>query len=280
MRYVIFVLSFIFLACNVQVDEDHKSDTISEIKATDGDVGADGDAKYIADEKKVGAMSESGGNVKFKIPLSPKYNWEVAQSWAAHCQQCDKKYPYDEFKYCADSHVADCCKYGWDFNLEGNKDEQKPILASGKGKVKKISKNIDGWGNCVVIDHGDNVCTRYAHMYNEPIVKEGQSVCQGLKLGEIGSTGNSKGPHLHFQFENCETGIGLEMGFDDGNEIPVCTKGVDVFDGKGNYNALKLTNTEVSSCVGIPENFSGGELGGKKTVEGDRDLPPVATAER
>jgi murein DD-endopeptidase MepM/ murein hydrolase activator NlpD len=62
----------------------------------------------------------------------------------------------------------------------------------------------DGYGNVIKIDHGDNVETTYAHC-SAITVKKGEVVKQGEKIGEVGSTGNSTGPHLHFEIrENGE----------------------------------------------------------------------------
>jgi murein DD-endopeptidase MepM/ murein hydrolase activator NlpD len=53
----------------------------------------------------------------------------------------------------------------------------------------------------VVIDHNIDYITLYAHLY-EVYVKEGDIVDQGQIVGAIGSTGNSTGPHLHFEIRD------------------------------------------------------------------------------
>ena len=56
------------------------------------------------------------------------------------------------------------------------------------------------YGNYVIIDHGGGVHTLYAHMLNGSLkVSAGQSVSAGQAIGNIGSTGNVTGPHLHFE---------------------------------------------------------------------------------
>lgn len=79
-------------------------------------------------------------------------------------------------------------------------------LASNKGnKIKtmaygKVSKagTANGYGKVVEIDHGNGFKTKYAHM-NAIYVKQGQTVAKGDALGEVGSTGRSTGPHLHYE---------------------------------------------------------------------------------
>lgn len=72
-----------------------------------------------------------------------------------------------------------------------------PISASAAGTVIVAGWN-GGYGNLVVIDHGGGVSTAYGHQ-SAIHVSVGQSVGQGTVIGAVGSTGNSTGPHLHFE---------------------------------------------------------------------------------
>ena len=71
------------------------------------------------------------------------------------------------------------------------------ILAADSGTVILAGWN-GGYGNCVVISHGNGVSTLYGHM-SSIAVSSGQSVSQGQVIGYVGSTGNSTGPHLHWE---------------------------------------------------------------------------------
>ena len=71
-------------------------------------------------------------------------------------------------------------------------------VKSGKVLLTNTSGYGGGYGNYVVIDHGGGVTTLYAHM-SVVKVSEGQMVSQGTVLGITGSTGNSTGPHLHYE---------------------------------------------------------------------------------
>jgi murein DD-endopeptidase MepM/ murein hydrolase activator NlpD len=72
-----------------------------------------------------------------------------------------------------------------------------PIYAAAKGIVS-FAGIRQGYGNCVEIDHGNGLTTRYAHM-SRLGARVGQQVDAGNVIGAIGSTGRSTGPHLHFE---------------------------------------------------------------------------------
>lgn len=77
------------------------------------------------------------------------------------------------------------------------------IMAAADGLATFAGEN-GGYGNYLVIDHGGGVETRYAHC-SEILVKEGDRVGRGEVVALVGSTGNSTGPHLHFEItENGE----------------------------------------------------------------------------
>jgi murein DD-endopeptidase MepM/ murein hydrolase activator NlpD len=73
-----------------------------------------------------------------------------------------------------------------------------PILAADGGYVVMAGRDTWGYGNQVVIDHGNGFMTRYAHLQTIK-VQAGQSVTKNQLIGTMGSTGRSTGPHLHFE---------------------------------------------------------------------------------
>lgn len=72
-----------------------------------------------------------------------------------------------------------------------------PVHAAAKGQVSYIGQR-SGYGNCVDVDHGNGLLTRYAHLSGFRAAV-GQQVEAGTVIGAIGSTGRSTAPHLHFE---------------------------------------------------------------------------------
>ena len=83
--------------------------------------------------------------------------------------------------------------YGADF--DGAKGS--PVWAAHQGVVETATYMKD-FGRVVVLDHGDGFSTLYAHL-NKILVKYGETVRQGQRIGDVGSSGLSTGPHLHFE---------------------------------------------------------------------------------
>jgi LysM repeat protein len=73
-----------------------------------------------------------------------------------------------------------------------------PVLAADSGYVVVSGWDNTGYGNHIVIDHGNGFQTLYAHL-NAIYVNAGENVAQGQQIGEVGITGNATGPHLHFE---------------------------------------------------------------------------------
>lgn len=108
-----------------------------------------------------------------------------------------------------------------------------PIYAIADGEVTD-SGWLGGGGNMAVIRHSDGHLSGYAHMVNEPLVKKGDKVKVGQIIGFVGSTGNSTGPHLHFEiFKNKVWG----------DSVPA-------------YEYMKLHGVELGPCVGGPCHLS------------------------
>lgn len=73
-----------------------------------------------------------------------------------------------------------------------------PVYATADGTVRTIKRSERGYGNMIVVEHGALYSTSYAHL--EKInVRQGQSVRRGDVIGEVGNTGLSMAPHLHYE---------------------------------------------------------------------------------
>jgi murein DD-endopeptidase MepM/ murein hydrolase activator NlpD len=86
--------------------------------------------------------------------------------------------------------------YGQDFPVPpGTK-----VYATGDGKVIESGWSSNGFGNCIVLDHGYGLQSTYGHLSNIKVVM-GLNVKRGDLIGLSGNTGLSSGPHLHYQIE-------------------------------------------------------------------------------
>jgi len=76
-----------------------------------------------------------------------------------------------------------------------------PVMAAGNGRVLSAGRN-GGYGNAIVIEHGGQIRTLYAHLSRfESGITAGTTVEQGQVIGYVGATGLATGPHLHYEFK-------------------------------------------------------------------------------
>jgi len=83
---------------------------------------------------------------------------------------------------------------GLDFAADTGTD----VYATGDGTVIKADYNSNGYGNMIIVDHGFGYQTLYAHLQKVGVLV-GTEVKRGQKIGTVGSTGLSVGPHLHYE---------------------------------------------------------------------------------
>ena len=125
----------------------------------------------------------------------------------------EENYVGGEFLWPSATHTKITSKYGWRTWSNGTKDFHTGIdiagsgaygtniLAANDGKVIYVKTTYvpnKGYGKYLIIDHGGGYSTLYAHCSSISVKKE-QIVKRGDVIGKVGSTGNSTGPHIHFE---------------------------------------------------------------------------------
>lgn len=136
----------------------------------------------VAEEKTVGTKSYYGG-----VTVSPSASGFL---WPApSCNYVSSPYGYRRSGF---HKGIDLCK-------SGGGASGTSVIASKAGTVEFAGWSEIGYGYLVTINHGGGYKTRYAHMLKMPSVSTGEKVYAGQVIGQVGSTGNSTGPHLHFE---------------------------------------------------------------------------------
>lgn len=155
---------------------------------------------------------------EMKMPLPAEKHWLLSVE-AGGQVQCSGG---------TDSYHTGNSYYAFDFtdntqedgHLEGT---DVSILAVAGGTVTESSCDSTSWGCTVVINHGNNYSTRYAHMKTTPLVSQNDTVTRGQQIGIMGNTGNSAGIHLHFQIyhngDSSSTNTAIKTVYLDGRKL-------------------------------------------------------------
>jgi murein DD-endopeptidase MepM/ murein hydrolase activator NlpD len=111
------------------------------------------------------------------------------------------------FMWPTSGHISQ--KYYWYHQAVDIANASGPdIVAAQGGTVVTAGWNAGGYGNYVIVDHGNGYKTLYGHMVTgSMVVKAGDKVKQGQKLGRMGSTGRSTGTHLHFEVKTANGNV-------------------------------------------------------------------------
>jgi murein DD-endopeptidase MepM/ murein hydrolase activator NlpD len=109
-------------------------------------------------------------------------------------------------------------KLGYHTGVDYRAPQGTNVVAAQAGRVLEVSQRVswgDSYGTAVIILHRDMTRAIYAHL-SKTIVRKGESVAMGDRIGKVGSTGNSTGAHLHFEVRkgNNATGEGYKYGDD------------------------------------------------------------------
>lgn len=127
--------------------------------------------------------------------------------------------------------------------IVAHSDGKVVFCQDGYGNMKGSTGNAS-YGNCVKIDHGNGYCTLYAHMQKGLLVKNGQTVKAGKRLGYMSNSGNANGAHLHFEIRKDDVRINpteyLDKDIIVANNKTIDEVAKDVIAGKyGNYPERK-----------------------------------------
>lgn len=128
----------------------------------------------------------------------PKISWSGERKVSRPDEPYQFDWPLDQARLSRGFQIGGK-KSHWGVDLANKKGTD--ILASERGTVIYTGKGFHGYGNLIVIEHGDEWATLYAHL-SQILVREGDVVTRGQIIGKMGNTGHSTGSHLHFEMRH------------------------------------------------------------------------------
>jgi murein DD-endopeptidase MepM/ murein hydrolase activator NlpD len=172
----------------------------------------------VSESTDVDTMQQSRASKEASVPSNAFNARKFSRPVPLHIKMAHQFFP-------GNSPITGYPHEGLDYSGVGNQKasdiEGQPIHAITSGEVAFVLDGCvpgratlmcgDGWGNQVVIDHGDNVFSRYAHITKGSIlVKVGDPVRTGEKIAKIGMTGYTLGPHLHLEVGTMSNGAKVD----------------------------------------------------------------------
>ena len=128
-----------------------------------------------------GTVSDGGGTASTGGSFNGSFSWPVPSGNTITGRYAEQRSGHTHSGIDIDGYGCDGC----------------PVVAAAAGKVI-TSSSSNGYGNYVVIDHGNGYTTLYAHMSSNAVVVD-QYVAAGQTIGFLGATGNASGTHCHFE---------------------------------------------------------------------------------
>ncbi|WP_435334229.1 peptidoglycan DD-metalloendopeptidase family protein [Haloarchaeobius sp. TZWWS8] len=181
---------------------------------------------YIVD----GPVS-SDGYTWWKLDYCGDSNNGRVTGWSVEQYLANADFAYPATGYCS-SDWYDSRSYGYHSAVDITNDTGTPILAARSGTVSVVGYESGGCGNYIKVDHGAGYTSLYCHL-SSVWVSEGQSVGTGDQIGEMGSTGNSTGPHVHFAIRL--NGADKYVPGEKGDEIQELAGLAKDYDGIGSF---------------------------------------------
>ncbi len=142
-------------------------------------------AQYLAAKNALEAEFEGGSNADF---VGGEWLWPVP-----NYGHISSGFGWRTIYGKPDNHIGIDIAKGTASTIQG-----ATIVASNSGVVKSAVYGSSGYGYYIIIDHGGNNFTLYGHC-NSLLVGVGDTVAKGQAIATVGTTGNSTGPHLHFE---------------------------------------------------------------------------------
>ncbi|MCD4693859.1 peptidoglycan DD-metalloendopeptidase family protein [bacterium] len=177
-------LSYLAGKYSIDIDEIAKINNIKNVASL-----SIGDTLVIPGGEKI-----TTSNNNTKINSTPNYN---AISVVKNIVNPKASVPSNKMFWPTEGHTI-TQYYTWRHHgLDIANKQGTPLYAADAGTIEFVGWS-NGYGNNIIINHGGGKKTRYAHLYKF-YVKSGQKVDKGQTIGEMGNTGWSTGPHLHFE---------------------------------------------------------------------------------